>query len=622
MTAAENNTAGKALTKSDVTITGFHHGLGQLSIELKVNFELTSGFNLASVTHLLTESMELEPIPIHAKVMRQLDVDQQSALDYFWLVMLLTTKLLQAIKIPSITPGLINELVRIDTEKPTFQATCHIPAVESVTASLVTEGLRQAHRFLNVVAGGDLSAAELMLALDLLDEQFITPIAKKVSGGKSTIPLLKTAYQLGIPFMHLGGGIYQLGWGAQARLFDRSMTDLDSAIGASLVHNKIKAASILKQAGLPVPIHFLVKTTAEASTAAAAIGFPVVLKPADKDRGEGVTVGIDSSEKLSLAFEHALKVSPNILVERQIPGICHRILVVNGQHVYTVARLAKSVQGDGKHTVRELCELEAQKERRRAKHLRQPPFIFNELTDLTLEKQGVDYNSIPEEGALVFLRPIETTEWGGTPKVASIEIHPENVRIALRAAEIMGLAIAGVDLISDDISKPWYENGAAINEVNFAPLLGMRFEYQRLGVKNLLQILLKEDGRIPIEVYIGDDEALNVAMLRQTELLANNTNCFLTTHIKSFDSHGELKLALAKEGLFTRCRSLLMNRSCESLLVVIQTDELLSTGLPIDSINQVKVINHNLAVQNLFEQHKRSKPVDAILDLLAPYLRA
>jgi cyanophycin synthetase len=140
-------------------------------------------------------------------------------------------------------------------------------------------------------------------------------------------------------------------------------------------------------------------------------------------------------------------------------------------------------------------------------------------------------------------------------------------------------------------------------------------------VKNLLQILFKKDGRIPIEVYIGDDEALNAALLRQTELITSNMNCFVTTHIKSFDSHGELRLALSKEGLFTRCRSLLMNRHCEALLIVIQTDELLSTGLPIDSVNQVTVVNHSLVIHHLGELSLKPKPVDAILDLLKPYLQ-
>jgi cyanophycin synthetase len=612
----------QAPLSNQLKLSGFHHGLRQMSIEQKVNFRVPSEFDFSSVSQILAKSIDLEAIPVHGKVARQPGRDEQNAQDYCWLVMLLTSKLLQALKIPSIAPGLVSDITVVNVKNSVFSAICHIPVVEEIPLTLVIESLQQAHRLIGAIANPCLTDLQLTAALDLLDEKFVSPIAKKVGGGKSTISVLSVAQQLCIPFMHLGSGIYQLGWGAQARLFDRSMTDQDSAIGAVLVHNKIKSASILKQAGLPVPMHMPVKTIDEAIVAAIAIGFPVVLKPADKDRGEGVTVGIDSLEKLSSAFEHALKASPNVLIERQIPGICHRILVVNGQHVYTVGRLAKSAQGDGRHTVKELCDLEAQKEGRRAKHLRQPPFIFDDLTDVTLGKQGMDLNSIPEHETLVFMRPIETTEWGGTPKLASDEIHPENVRIALRAAEIMGLAIAGVDLISDDIKKPWYENGAAINEVNFAPLLGMRYEYQRLGVKNLLQILFKEDGRIPIEVYIGDDEALNAALLRQTELFTNNTNCFVTTHIKSFDSHGELRLALSKEGLFTRCRSLLMNQNCEALLIVVQTDELLSTGLPIDSVNQVKVVNHKLVIHNLKELPMKLKPVDAILNLLEPYLRA
>lgn len=55
-----------------------------------------------------------------------------------------------------------------------------------------------------------------------------------------------------------------------------------------------------------------------------------------------------------------------------------------------------------------------------------------------------------------------------------------------------------------------------------------------------------------------------------------------------------MKFKLAHDGLFPRCRALLMHRDVDALLMVVQTDELLVTGLPVDSIDAVTIINQKL----------------------------
>lgn len=608
-----------ASNDSRFKLIGYHKGLKQVSFELKVNFQIAKEFDFARVAKILTGCFDLETPPISSRLPRQLTSDELHAQNYFWLVMLLACNLLQSLKIPSVATGLITAINSIDIEKSTFQATCQVPTVEHTPVSFITQSLGEAHRFIGSISKIGLTDLELSSLLDQLDERLIAPLGRMVPGGKSTIAVLKTAYQIGIPFMHIGSGIYQLGWGAHSHFFDRSMMGLDSAIGASIVHNKIQAAKVLKQAGLPAPVHKLVKTMDDARSAVVAIGFPVVVKPSDMDRGEGVTVGVDSLKQLELAFEHASKASQNILIERQIPGVCHRILVVDGHHVYTVARQPKSVEGDGVHNIKELCDMETQKESLRAKHLRLSPYVFDELTEHTLSKQGMSYDSIPNQGALVYMRPIETTAWGGTPKLVTEDIHPENIRIALQAAQIMGLKVAGVDLISDDIKKPWYENGAVINEINCSPLFGLRLDYQRDAAKKSLQILFNENGRIPIEVYIGDNTALEAAFERQKELMLKGAKCYVTTHLESYNENKELVVMASTNGLYNRCKSLLMNRDCQTLVLVVQTDELLFTGLPVDSVNVVNVVNDKIL--NNFPENKlaSNKIVDAILELFKTY---
>jgi len=133
---------------------------------------------------------------------------------------------------------------------------------------------------------------------DAITQKVIEPVNKILPMGKSTIPLLKMARQLGIPFEYLGLGIYRLGWGSKSRLLDRSSCELDSVMGAKLAQNKALTAHMLRAAGLPSAVHQVVTTEKDALLAAAKIRFPLVVKPVDLDRGEGVSTNISNEDEL------------------------------------------------------------------------------------------------------------------------------------------------------------------------------------------------------------------------------------------------------------------------------------------------------------------------------------
>ena len=53
------------------------------------------------------------------------------------------------------------------------------------------------------------------------------------------------------------------------------------------------------------------------------------------------------------------------------------------------------------------------------------------------------------------------------------EVHPEVAARAVAAAQMIGLEIAGVDVVCDSVLKPLEEQGGGIVEVNAAPGLRM-----------------------------------------------------------------------------------------------------------------------------------------------------
>lgn len=367
-------------------------------------------------------------------------------------------------------------------------------------------------------------------------EKVIKPLRKLVPGGKSTIPVLKDAHSLGIPFMHLGAGVYQLGWGSKARRMDRSTTELDSSMGAKLAQNKVIASNLLRLAGLPAPSHVLVLNEAEALSAADQLGFPVVIKPTDRDRGEGVSVDVLDRDTVKLAFAHAHEQSKakQVIVERQVSGVCHRLFIANGQLLYAVKRLPMSVMADGRRTVNQLVDDEVTVQRNKAPWIRSEIQPIDERAIQALASAGFSPKSIPAEGVWVPLRRIESTADGGVDEEVTSIVHPDNLSAAIAAAKLFGLHIAGIDIISPDISKPWYENGAIINEVNFAPLFGGG-EISRSHIPRFFAEFIDGDGKIPIEAFDTEEAAL----ARQAAYRQKGKRCYFTTLTKTIDFSGK-----------------------------------------------------------------------------------
>jgi cyanophycin synthetase len=86
-----------------------------------------------------------------------------------------------------------------------------------------------------------------------------------------------------------------------------------------------------------------------------------------------------------------------------------------------------------------------------------------------LARSGRTLASVPNDGERVFLTATANLSTGGTSIDRTDEIHPSNVTACEMAAGVVGLDIAGIDVITPDISVPFRDNGAAIIEVNAAP---------------------------------------------------------------------------------------------------------------------------------------------------------
>jgi cyanophycin synthetase len=322
------------------------------------------------------------------------------------------------------------------------------------------------------------SARELLLAA-YRSEAFDVPaeierlrdIVDSNALGPSTKSMVDAARERGIPWRRLqeGRSLIQLGHGVKQRRIWTAETDRTGAIAEYIAQDKDLTRSILRQAGVPVPAGRIVADAADAWDAAQDIGLPVVVKPRDANHGRGVFIDMKTREQIDAVFPHAAKYGNGVIVERFIPGVDHRLLVVGNRMVAASRGEPAIIVGDGKQTVHELIESQLNTDPRRGSHDTAPwakidTVDWDPTMMADLQKQGHDITTIPREGERVLVSRF------ANPSVdVTDEVHPSVSEHVVVAARTAGLDICGIDVVCRDIGRPLEEQGGAIVEINASP---------------------------------------------------------------------------------------------------------------------------------------------------------
>jgi cyanophycin synthetase len=498
----------------------------------------------------------------------------QPALALAGRILWLAAALVEGLGLPVFEVG---RIIAASPEPPGTRVRALVPLLDGIPEQITQQAFAHARDTLLqlLTAPADLDRARQLRTW--VDESLFRRFDQRPVVNVTTLGVLRAAFDRGIPVRHIDNHMYQLGWGCRARWTSRSAIDTDAAFGMLVSHDKHATASVLRQAGLPAAEHVLAHSPDAAVAAAHGFGWPVVVKPVDRDRGEGVVAGITTRDGLLAAYHAARQLSDRVLVERHVPGVCHRLQVIRGQLQFVSKRLPKGVWGDGVHTVADLVAEVSRLELEKPPWNRLKPFPTDDRSRAALAAAGLTLESVPPAGTFAPLRDIQSTAQGGVVEDFTDRVHPDNATAACQAARLFGLDVAGVDMISVDITRPWHETGAIINEVNFSPLLG-ETDRAREANRALIAGLIEGDGRIPVEVFVGGPAAFDAARRR---LATAPPGYVLTSHAVTLDAGGSAR-PLAADGLFDRCLALLMDRGTTGLIAVAQTDEWLETGMPVD----------------------------------------
>lgn len=322
--------------------------------------------------------------------------------------------------------------------------------------------------FVSLAEDGDIDAIKTKLAEDV---QRMREIREEVRFGPSTGSLVEEAVNRGIPYIRLNDqSLVQLGYGVHQKRIQATTTANTNMIAVDIAGNKHATKNLLGDMGVPVPKGYRIRDIDDLAETLDRVGFPAVVKPLDGNHGKGATVGLRSLDDARIAFEKAKEYSRWVIVEQQLEGADFRALVVNNKLIAVAKRIPAHIVGDGKKTIQALIDETNADPRRGYGH-------ENVLTQIEIDNQtmrlvraaGFGLDSVLPKGEELFLKTTANISTGGTAIDLTDEVHPENVVLFERIARIIGLDVAGIDVIATNVSEPLRENGGGIIEVNAAP---------------------------------------------------------------------------------------------------------------------------------------------------------
>jgi cyanophycin synthetase len=346
-------------------------------------------------------------------------------------------------------------------------------------------------------------------------------LAEDVCLGRATGPLVAAAQAKGIPFCRLDGeSLVQLGHGAQRRRIRTSTTERTGKIAEWISLDKELTKSLLAQVGIPVPVGRRVESAEQAWAVACELGTPVAIKPASADYGHGIGLHLHTREQVLAAYAVAREYREEVLVERFVRGEQYRLTVVGNRMVAGVRREPVRLTGDGQHTIEQLMEI-ANRNPRRGDDLRLPLTYVcpDDDTPQILAEQGFTLESVLPAGCEVVMSRIAHSWAGAGVTDVTDQVHPRVAAQCVRAVRLIGLDLAGLDIVAEDIARPLEDQGGAIIEVNAEPTIAFHFpplcDTYRPICEAIIDSLFPDGktGRIPVAVVSGLGERARVGRL-------------------------------------------------------------------------------------------------------------
>jgi D-alanine-D-alanine ligase-like ATP-grasp enzyme len=272
-----------------------------------------------------------------------------------------------------------------------------------------------------------------------------------------------------------GSGIIRCEKGDKELFFKSTTTALTPSYGVFAAEDKVLTNSLLTAHNIAMPETVVVGESdgIDAALKLLKTAERVVVKPVNTNHGDGVSIGITSRKALSQAIAFARKVggsTPDVLVQRQVEGDEYRFLVVGKKVIAVAGRRPPMIVGDGRSTVKQLIDELNRDPRRGEGHTSEMTRI--NLDDVIEHRGKAFLKKVVEKGESVYVLDTSNLSRGGQSVDFTDVASPALKKMAVQAAQCTFLGIAGVDIMTKDITSEKGDDSYVI-EVNLGPGIRM-----------------------------------------------------------------------------------------------------------------------------------------------------
>lgn len=301
--------------------------------------------------------------------------------------------------------------------------------------------------------------------------------------------IIDSSKSVGVDVSILPHDYLRLKFANQIYYSKNSIFSFESLIAYKMCGDKLITSIVLTDNDIPVPKFksFKYGDLNGAISYFKFINTKVVVKPCTgTSGGKGVSFASSLSEFI-YALIKAFSYSKSIIVEEFVKGEGYRITILDGKPISVVKRIAAHVVGDGVSSIRKLID---DKNNTLNDPSRETRLIRSMVVDSDVKKniyeKSYNLTSVLSENEILYLRKTDNVTQGAEILDVTKQCHSDYLDLAICASKALNVKLAGVDLIADDISQPYRDGSAYVNEVNTTPGLAIVREPDQYGQVNTI----------------------------------------------------------------------------------------------------------------------------------------
>jgi cyanophycin synthetase len=282
----------------------------------------------------------------------------------------------------------------------------------------------------------------------------------------------KAAAQTNLAIEPLGSGIFNITNGTSSLKVYQQYTQLGDSVTDRLIVNKHIIYKMLTEIDVPIPryIHLKDFDISTAKSFMYQIGKPVVVKPAyGTGAGAGITTNVTKVHHLYQAFARSRAFCPETVIEEQIKGDNYRFLFFDGELLDCIVRHPPTVIGNGVSSLRRLIRQENKKRLKHGFQLAQDLIYMDLDTKFTLAAQGLKLGKTPSKGQVIKVKDVINANRAADNETPSIFPAEPLIEMCRKILDTLGVRLAGIDIITSDLTKDLRETTGGVIEINTPP---------------------------------------------------------------------------------------------------------------------------------------------------------